>query len=147
MQNPAGMKTHKGRNAISCVLSLVVVGWMSTSLAHEGHDHGMQPEASALEAPFIAENTAAMDKMMAGMDAKPTGDIDRDFVTSMTAHHQGAIDMAITMLKYGHSEQLKRIAQEIIVDQQQEIAAMQQAIGGPLPPSIASPTQVPAVKP
>ena len=47
---------------------------------------------------------------MAGMDKKPTGDIDRDFVVQMTAHHQGAIDMAVTMLKYGKNEQLKRMA-------------------------------------
>ena len=84
---------------------------------------------------------------MAGMDKKPTGDIDRDFVVQMTAHHQGAIDMAVTMLKYGKNEQLKRMAQEIIVDQQQEIAAMRQAIGDPLPPSISSPTQSPSINP
>jgi uncharacterized protein (DUF305 family) len=61
----------------------------------------------------------------------------------MSAHHQGAIDMAVTLLKYGHNEQLKRMAQEIIVEQQQEIAAMRLAIGDPLPPSVASPTQTP----
>ena len=37
--------------------------------------------------------------------------------------------------------QLKRIAQEIIIDQQQEIAAMKLAIGQPLPPSTPAPTQ------
>jgi uncharacterized protein (DUF305 family) len=45
----------------------------------------------------------------------------------MVPHHQGAIDMARIQLRYGHNEQLRRIAQEIIVDQQQEIAAMQYA--------------------
>jgi hypothetical protein len=125
-----------------CGLGLATVGWMSAALAHEGHDHSAPSNGLAAEAPFIAENDAAMEKMMAGMDAKPTGDVDRDFVTSMTAHHQGAIDMAVSMLKYGHNEQLKRMAQEIIVEQQQEIAAMRQAMGDPLPPSVASPTQV-----
>jgi hypothetical protein len=56
-------------------------------------------------------------------------------------HHQGAIDMAQAVLRYGHNEQLRRLAQEIIVTQQQEIAAMRLAIGDPLPPSVASPTQ------
>ncbi len=37
--------------------------------------------------------------------------------------------MAVAELRYGHNEQLKRIAQEIIIDQQQEIAAMKLAIG------------------
>lgn len=93
------------------------------------------------EKPYLAEIQAAMDKMMAGMMAPPTGDVDRDFVTMMRPHHQGAIDMAVAELKYGKNEQLRRIAQEIIVDQQQEIAAMNLAIGDPLPPSTPAPTQ------
>jgi uncharacterized protein (DUF305 family) len=78
--------------------------------------------------------------MMKAMMAAPSGDVDADFVTMMLPHHQGAIDMAVAELRYGKNEQLKRIAQEIIVDQQQEIAAMQLAIGQPLPPSRAVPT-------
>lgn len=93
------------------------------------------------EKPYLAEIQAAMDKMMAGMMASPSGDVDRDFVTMMRPHHQGAIDMAVAELKYGKNEQLRRIAQEIIVDQQQEIAAMNLAIGDPLPPSTPAPTQ------
>jgi hypothetical protein len=58
-------------------------------------------------------------------------------------HHQGAIEMAQAVLRYGHNEQVRRIAQEIIVDQLQEIAAMRLATGDPLPASIASPTQPP----
>ena len=70
--------------------------------------------------------------MMNGMADKPTGDIDRDFVAMMIPHHQGAIDMAVIELRYGKNEQLRRIAQEIIVDQMQEIAAMKLAIGEPV---------------
>jgi hypothetical protein len=93
------------------------------------------------EAPFLSENDAAMNKMMADMTVKPTGDIDRDFVAMMVPHHQGAIDMAQAVLRYGHNEQLRRLAQEIVVTQQQEIAAMRLAVGDQLPPSVASPTQ------
>lgn len=99
------------------------------------------PRALASEAPFIRENDAAMTTMMAGMDVKPSGDVDRDFAAMMIPHHQGAIDMAIAELRYGHNEQLKRIAQEIIVDQQQEIAAMRLALGQTLPASTPAPTQ------
>jgi uncharacterized protein (DUF305 family) len=94
------------------------------------------------EGPFLAENNTAMDKMMAGMAVKPTGDVDADFAAMMIPHHQGAIDMALAALRYGKNEQLRRIAQEIIVDQQQEIAAMRLALGQPLPPSTAAPTQI-----
>jgi uncharacterized protein (DUF305 family) len=98
-------------------------------------------ERLANEAPFLAENSAAMDTMMAGMNVKPTGDVDADFAAMMIPHHQGAIDMALAELRYGRNEQLRRIAQEIIVDQQQEIAAMHLALGQKLPPSTAAPTQ------
>lgn len=91
------------------------------------------------EAPFLAENTAAMTRMMAGMDITPTGDPDRDFTAAMIAHHQGGIDMARAELRYGHNEVLRRIAQGIVVEQQQEIAAMRLAIGQKLPPPVASP--------
>ena len=96
---------------------------------------------SASEAPFLAENAPAMDKMMADMAVKPTGDIDADFAAMMIPHHQGAIDMAVTYLRYGKNEQLRRLAQEIVVEQQQEIAAMRLALGQP-PPSAAVQTQI-----
>lgn len=135
------------RQTLLYAAGLTLLSCMAGAMAHEGNDHGSTPDAVAAEAPFLAENDAAMDKMMAGMGTQPSGDIDRDFVTSMSAHHQGAIDMAVAMLKYGHNDQLKRMAQEIIVEQQQEIAAMHQALGDPLPPSVASPTQIAPVTP
>jgi uncharacterized protein (DUF305 family) len=58
----------------------------------------------------------------------------------MIPHHQGAIDMAVAELRHGKNEQLRRIAQEIIVDQQQEITAMRLALGQKLPPSKPAPT-------
>ena len=99
--------------------------------------------AAAGEAPFLKENDVAMERMMKGMSIKPTGDVDQDFVAMMIPHHQGAIDMAMAELRYGSNEQLRRIAQEVIVSQQQEIAAMRLALGQPLPTSSPAPTQVP----
>jgi hypothetical protein len=96
------------------------------------------------ESPFLAENGAAMTKMMNDMAAEPKGDVDSDFVATMTPHHQGAIEMAKAVLRYGRNAQIKRLAQEIIVTQQQETAAMRLAIGEPLPPSFPSPTQLSA---
>jgi uncharacterized protein (DUF305 family) len=80
------------------------------------------------EKPFLSENAAAMKEMMADMTIKPTGDIDRDFVAMMVPHHQGAVDMAKTELKYGHNAQLRWLAQEIIAEQQQEIKVMRDAV-------------------
>jgi hypothetical protein len=99
------------------------------------------------EQPFLSENDAAMNKMMADMTVKPTGDVDRDFVAMMVPHHQGAVDMAKAELQYGHNEQLRRMAQEIVVAQQQEIVAMRLAIGEKSSPSAASPTQPASPRP
>jgi uncharacterized protein (DUF305 family) len=90
------------------------------------------------EAPFLAENVTAMKKMMGDMTVKPTGDVDADFVAMMVPHHQGAIDMALAVLRHGNNPQIRRLAQEIIVTQQQEIAVMRLAVGEPLSPSTPS---------
>ena len=122
--------THRLSPTRSALLAVALIGG-ATSLA------------GSVEALFLAENDAAMAKMMAAMDVKPSGDVDADFVATMVPHHQGAIDMAQAELRYGRNEQLRRIAQAIIVTQQEEIATMRRAIGQPLPPSVPSPDQTP----
>jgi len=58
-------------------------------------------------------------------NAEYSGEADHDFVTMMIPHHQGAIDMAKALLLYGKDPQTRRLAQEIITDQQSEIQLMQ----------------------
>jgi len=93
------------------------------------------------EQPFLSENDAAMNNMMADMTIKPTGDVDRDFVAMMVPHHQGAVDMAKAELKYGHNEQLRRLAREIVANQQQEIIVMRNAVGDRRSSAVQSPEQ------
>jgi uncharacterized protein (DUF305 family) len=64
-----------------------------------------------------------MDREMA--NAPMNGNVDHDFASMMMPHHQGAIDMAKAELIYGKDPVMRRLAQEIIVDQQSEIDAMQ----------------------
>jgi hypothetical protein len=99
--------------------------------------------APAAEAPYLAENVSAMSKMMIDMGIRPSGDVDTDFVAMMVPHHQGAIEMAQAELRYGRNEPLRRMAQEIIVTQLQEITAMRLSLGQALPPSVALPDQIP----
>jgi Domain of unknown function (DUF305) len=99
--------------------------------------------APATEAPYLAENVSAMTKMMVDMGIRPSGDVDTDFVAMMVPHHQGAIEMAQAELRYGRNEPLRRMAQEIIVTQLQEITAMRLSLGQPLPPPAPAPDQVP----
>ena len=96
------------------------------------------------ETSYLVENISAMTKMMIDMGIRPSGDVDTDFVAMMVPHHRGAIEMARAELRYGRNEPLRRMAQEIIVNQLQEITAMRLSLGQSLPPSVPLPDQIPS---
>ena len=73
-----------------------------------------------------AELMTGMNRMDIAMGSvERSGDSDVDFVRLMLPHHQAAIDMAKTQLLHGKDPQMRRLAQEIITDQQSEIVLMQ----------------------
>ena len=129
------LSKHRRRASPWAALALMSGIGVQSALAQNA------PPPNDRDHAFVAESDIAMTKMMNGMAVKPAGNIDNDFVAMMTPHHQGAIDMAVAYLRYGQNEQLRRIAQEIVIEQQQEILAMRLAIGQPLPPSAPAPTQ------
>jgi uncharacterized protein (DUF305 family) len=89
--------------------------------------------AVAAATAIAALRDAAMAAMMKGMHVPPSGNVDRDFAVMMIAHHQGAIDMALAESRHGRNERLRRMAQEIVVEQRQEIVVMQAVLGEELP--------------
>lgn len=70
---------------------------------------------------YARDAMAAHQKMTQAMQMMPSNDPDKDFATMMTAHHQGAIDMAGVQLKYGKDPELRMLATAIIADQTREI--------------------------
>jgi hypothetical protein len=92
----------------------------STPSAHGGH---AMPAQSASN-PAVADYIAGMDNMHKDMAITYTGDADYDFVAGMIPHHQGAVDMAQTVLTYGTDPQVSRLAREIIRSQNLEIKWM-----------------------
>ena len=83
------------------------------------------PAAPASADPNWIELDASMERMHHGMAAVArTGNPDEDFVRLMLPHHQGAIDMAKAELLYGKDPAMRRLAQEILTDQQLEIDVM-----------------------
>ena len=67
----------------------------------------------------------SMETMHTAMAAvEPSGNGDADFVNLMLPHHQAAVDMARTELLYGNDPQMRRLAQEVITDQESEIQLM-----------------------
>jgi uncharacterized protein (DUF305 family) len=98
-------------------LGLLIVGTVAAQMTPS-------PEA------FLREMHASMKQMDRDMTSAPMdGEADHDFATMMIPHHSGAIDMAKAELRYGKDPVMRRLAQEILVDQQSEIDAMRLWLG------------------
>jgi hypothetical protein len=129
--------------AISAAWILFASGTMLFILAEDsrgamaaGHQHATaipwrsgMPDSS--QQNFYLEMTQVNARMHESMQIVPSGDPDRNFTRMMIPHHQGAIDMALVLLKYGRDEKLKRLAQSIIIEQGQEIAYMRSLLATP----------------
>jgi uncharacterized protein (DUF305 family) len=62
--------------------------------------------------------------MHEGMDISFTGNVDRDFVSGMIPHHQGAVEMAKVVVVFGRDPEIRKLAEAIIVAQESEINLM-----------------------
>jgi len=111
-------------------LTLMLVTSISgVALAQSHHHDANSGPTNYANATFASQMMQAMDRMdSAMMAAKPKNDPDRDFAAMMIPHHQGAIDMAKLELVYGRDPVLRRLAEGIIVEQQQEIELMQRSL-------------------
>jgi hypothetical protein len=108
--------------ALAVVLTILGISMLRAGVESETLANSSQTTADADWSELIA----SMDKMHMAMGAiKRSGNSDVDFVRLMLPHHQAAIDMAKTQLLYGKDAQMRRLAQEIITDQQSEIELMQ----------------------
>ncbi|MBG6075555.1 DUF305 domain-containing protein [Polaromonas sp. CG_9.11] len=125
------MKNYRFSRTLACALSAM-------ALSAAAFTAQAQPAAS-MPAEHAGMNRAAADakasdatrafqqgeeKMMKDMGRPYTGNVDKDFVAHMMAHHQGAVDMAEVQLKYGKDPALRKMARDIIKAQKQEIAFM-----------------------
>jgi len=83
------------------------------------------PGGVTANAPYWDGLMESMTRMHAAMSStRPSADADTDFIALMLPHHQAAIDMARIQLTFGKDPQLRRLAQEIVTDQESEIQLM-----------------------
>jgi uncharacterized protein (DUF305 family) len=134
MKSHAKLIAALGASAVAgAVVAALVVATAFSAASHSaigaGHGHGdatplFGGASGSSQSTFYLEMTEVNAHMHAAMETVPSGDIDQDFTRMMIPHHQGAIDMALVLMKYGHDERLRRLAQSIVVEQGQEIAYM-----------------------
>lgn len=115
--------------AIAVLSFAAAASAVSLAQDHAGHEmqghagHEMMMDGASNDAVKAYE--AANAQMHGAMAIKYTGDPDVDFVRGMTPHHQGAIDMAKVVLKYGKDPEVRKLAEDIIAAQEKEIAWME----------------------
>lgn len=99
---------------------------------HSGHDmDGHSASADQNLNSYLADQDRQMDAMMTGMQEIPeSGSAAVDFLVGMIPHHQAAIEMAQSYLKYGgENRELKEMAENIIQVQKEEIDQMEKMAG------------------
>ncbi|MBC7414209.1 MAG: DUF305 domain-containing protein [Herminiimonas sp.] len=130
------MRSSSRRSATAFAVAVIGLGILRSVVASEpamsGHHHAATTAAAppafvaSREKPYGALVDDAMAIMNDGMARAPmNGNADHDFAAMMIPHHEGAVDMAKAELLYGTNPVLRRLAQEIIVTQGQEIQVMQ----------------------
>jgi uncharacterized protein (DUF305 family) len=96
------------------------------------HQHMQMPQTNAMEqmgpkgdtGPSSQAYSGAMNKMHQDMNIEYSGNADVDFVRSMVPHHQGAIDMAKIVLAFGKDPAIRKLAEDVIKAQENEVAFM-----------------------
>ena len=77
------------------------------------------------EEKYLKDYEKIVKEMMCGLEnLKPTGNVDKDFLQSMIVHHQGAIDMVNSIIKYTDNAEIKKMAEGELQNQQPEIDNM-----------------------
>lgn len=84
---------------------------------------GQTSPASAATKGYLQAAARMHAPMMEGVQAS---DPDIAFVRGMIPHHQAAIDMAKVVLEYGKDPQTRKLAEDVVREQQREIGEMQE---------------------
>lgn len=108
------------------VLALLSAPVLAQETDHSAMGHSAMAAPKGDQGPSSKAFAEANARMHAGMDLEFSGDADVDFVKGMIAHHQGAVEMAQIVLKYGKDEELRTLATQIIAAQEPEIKFMQE---------------------
>jgi len=103
----------------------LLAGAAKAQPSHGGHaGHGAPAATKPGDTASTKAYRDANTKMHKDMDIPYSGDADADFVRGMIPHHQGAIDMAKIVLAHGKDPVIRKLAENVIRDQEKEVAMM-----------------------
>lgn len=120
------------------IIGAVIIWFAATTAVNSSNTGmmrmiGMSQGANMMESQGFEKSGGAgirmdssMDEMMETMEGKIGEDFDKTFMESMTIHHQGAIEMAKRAKEIATHDELKKMADEIISTQSNEIKMMKE---------------------
>lgn len=104
------------------------LGGAAVAIAHEPAQKGeAKPHSMAgmnHDMAGMSEGSKQLHQAMMGgmkMPMAMTGNVDTDFATMMSMHHQQAIQMSDVLLKYGKNAELRALAQKMKAAQTEEL--------------------------
>ncbi len=124
------------QSSIKALVVALALAWPALAMAQQhgqhgkpapaaGHGHGQHHGATAAAAgPAQKAYEAINDRMHKEMGIAYSGNPDIDFVRGMIPHHQGAVDMAKTVIAFGKDPEIRKLAEGIIKAQEDEIAQL-----------------------
>lgn len=89
-------------------------------------DEGIREDHGGIEHAELLMEDLNQQEALSDLEARSGADFDKRFLELMTAHHQGAVQMAQAQLDQGQNLYALDLAQQIIVDQEAEIERMTQ---------------------
>ena len=91
----------------------------------DAKNHQTTTNSSAMSSMSHDMSSMSMSEMNRELKGLSGDDFDKKFITSMIAHHQGAIDMATAAKSNAKHDEIKALADDIISAQTKEIKLMQ----------------------
>lgn len=126
-------KVYWVASLLGAIVLVIIISFTVTKNVNSkgGHDSsyttadGQNPDATTDLQRYLLKQDEIMAEMMDEMDIEPSGHASVDFLESMEAHHEAAVEMTESYLQYGgDTPKLKDLAENIIKTQNQEIDTM-----------------------
>lgn len=112
---------------LALITGLVIGGLVTFGIVSANTSNSTMSNESTPNNNSMDHNAGrSMSEMNAALQGKTGEEFDKEFITQMIVHHQGAIDMAQAAKENAGREEIKTLADEIIAAQTNEIEMMTQ---------------------